>query len=649
MLLAMCKDLRRVGLGGSLWLLGWAALMQGTPASAQMLSGEVIAAEAEAILVPPSNTSPVVLRYLVPEGATVAPGDPLVRIDPGQALAQVRNLENQIEQLEARIDKELADLVLAVIDAELQSIDAAAELARAEVDAAIPAQFLPPLDHDRHQNALQRQQREAALKRDQLAAARTAVERRRADARLERDKLAAELGFNRLQVELAEQRATRAGVVTHGFDTFRGLRYAEGSSAYPGNRVGEVVGEGGFRVRAFALEPERARLRLGQRVWLSFDALPGASVVAEIRSISAAPEAKAEWGQGRYHSVLVDAPALAELPLRAGMSVRVALSETTREPSRGSMSSTPSGALPKFEGELYARVSAALMPPAIESTWQFNITQLAADASSVEEGQVVVAFDAGTLTQNLQIKQSQWAEKRSELEKLLLQQEDRARSDALQSAQQASDLDKAERKASQPEGLIGRNDYRKLIIDRERARQQMERTRAREAASELQRVQERRLLEAEVAQLAREVQTLQTGIEAMNVRAPRAGLMLHRSNWQGEKFEVGAQVWMGMAVAEIPDPETLAVRGTAAERDYGALAVGQRARVTLQDGARQTLSGRVLRIGGTVRSRSRLQPVPVIDVEIELDERPAGLRPGQPVRIELLPTPLADLSKGDSR
>ncbi|MCG6117905.1 MAG: HlyD family efflux transporter periplasmic adaptor subunit [Aquimonas sp.] len=640
----MCIDTAR-RIQGPAALLALATLALPLPAAAQLLSGEVIAAEAEAILVPPSNSSPVVLRYLVPEGAQVQPGDPLVRIDPGQALAQVRSLENQIEQLGARIEKELADLALAVLDAELEAIDTTAELARAEVDAGIPASFLPPLEYDRFQNALERQQREQRLKREQLAAARAAVERRRADGRLELEKLEAERIFNRLQVEQSEQRASRAGTVTHGFDTFRGLRYAEGSSAYPGNRIGEVVGEGGFRVRAFALEPERALLSHGQTVWLQFDALPGRVVEARISSISAAPEAKAEWGAGRYHTLLVDAPALAALPLRAGMSARVQL----QPPTPSALPTAPATAIataPTFEGELFARDSAALMPPAIEELWQFNITELAPDGSEVEEGQVVVGFDAGQLMQNLLIKQSQLAEKRSELDKLLLQQDDRARSDALQTAQQAADLDKAERKASQPEGLVGRNDYRKLVIDRERARQRMEQVRLREIAATHQRTQERRLLQAEVEQLDSEVQVLQQGMLAMSVRAPRAGLMLHRSNWQGDKFEVGAQVWMGVAVAEIPDPESLAVRGTAPERELGALALGQAARISLQGGTRETLSGRVVRLGSTVRSRSRLQPVPVVDVEIELDARPQGLRPGQAVQIELLPMEAASLAAG---
>ena len=122
---------------------------------------------------------------------------------------------------------------------------------------------------------------------------------------------------------------------------------------------------------------------------------------------------------------------------------------------------------------------------------------------------------------------------------------------------------------------------------------------------------------------------------AMSVVAPRAGLMMHKSNWQGEKFDVGTQVWKGMSVAEIPDTTTLAVRAQLPERDLSRARVGARARVVIEGGAGSALNGRVTAIGRMVRSKSRVQPIPVLDVEIRLDDPRAGLKPGQPVRVEV--------------
>ncbi len=289
-----------------------------------MLTGQVRALDAETIFVPPSDTSPVVLRYLAPEGAVVAPGDALVRIDPGQSLVQAQELEGQIEQAGARRDKELAELRVKVIDAQIALVQARAVRDKAEVDAQIPRDHLSALDFDRYAGEYERARREHDLKADELAAARAAVARRQSDAALEERKLEAQLDFHRLRIVASEQFATRAGTVRHGFDPRSGQRYAEGVSAMPGQQVGEVASGGAMGVRAFALEPERAWLATGQAVTLRFDALGDAVAQGRIERIGGAPEAKAEWGDGRYFLVDIALDDAAQaLPLVSGMSVRV--------------------------------------------------------------------------------------------------------------------------------------------------------------------------------------------------------------------------------------------------------------------------------------------------------------------------------------
>jgi HlyD family secretion protein len=309
--------IRRIELG--LWLL----LGAGGVEAAVLLSGEVRAENAESIITPPSNSSPVVLRYYVPEGTRVAPGDVLVRIDPGGSATQIRQLDAQIEQARARAAKELAELQVKAIDAEKAWVDARAARDKARVDAEIPRAHLSALDFDRHQGERERAEREYALKQEELDAARAAVERRAADGALEVDKLLADRVYHEAQVANAEQRATMEGVVLHGFDNWRGGRFDEGSSAFPGNKIGEVVGDGGMTVRAYALEPDRGALREAQQVELSFDALPGVRIRGRIARIAGAPEPKAEWGEGRYFTVDIEPIDAAALPLRPGMSVRV--------------------------------------------------------------------------------------------------------------------------------------------------------------------------------------------------------------------------------------------------------------------------------------------------------------------------------------
>src|SRR3546814_6025529 len=84
----------------ALALAGWAAT-----AGAVVLTGEVRATDAQVIYTPFSNSSPVVIRFFVPEGEHVKKGEPVLRIDPGQAASQLPELDAQIEQAQATAAK----------------------------------------------------------------------------------------------------------------------------------------------------------------------------------------------------------------------------------------------------------------------------------------------------------------------------------------------------------------------------------------------------------------------------------------------------------------------------------------------------------------------------------------------------------------
>lgn len=632
-----------------------AFLLQAAPAFAQaadesrrvVLSGMVRSTDAETIYAPMSNTNPVVLRQLAPDGAAVAPGDVLVRIDPGAATAQINALKTQIALARARVDKERAELEVRRVDAALALVDAEAALAKAEVDAAIPADYLARIDFDRYQGEAERARREIVLKRQELASAEAAVQRRVRDGALEVAQLDADLVFAERQIARAEQRATRPGIAVFGFHPWSGQRFEVGASANAGMAIGEVVGAGELAVRAWVLEVDRPGLQPGQPVQVRFDALPGRSLAGRIASIAGAPEPKAEWGGGRYFTVDVTLEASSGLPLKPGMSARVDAGGTASVAAAATSTSAPAGgsagtsATLRLEGEIAAARSDAIAPPMIENQWQYQVTQMAPDGSRVKSGDVVVAFDGAEVQRRLQEAESKRREKRSERERLLLDLAERERTEALTLEEQRAERIKAERKTEQPAELLRSVEYRKLVIDRRRAEQRDALFEQRYAAGRAQRAAERVLVEAELAQLETEVATLGRAVSELQVKAPRDGILVLKTGWRGERFEVGSQVFVGQAVAEIPDPETLLVRATAPERELLRLAVGATARVRVEGGAGRQMDARVTRIGTAVRNKSRRQPIPVIDVELSLDGDTAGLRPGQAVGVELQPAETA--------
>lgn len=306
--------------------LALAAVLASAPAEARrlVLTGEVRAVDAQQIITPFADSSPVVIRYFVPEGAAVKAGDAVLRIDPGQSASRVPELEIEIEQAQARVARDIAELEVKAVDAELALVDAEAELAAAKLDASIPPDLVSGLDYDRYQGELDRTTREVALKQRELAAAREAVQRRAVDGALEVEKLTVQREYHAALVATAEVRADRDGTVVHGFTSFGGGgRVDEGSSVMPGSVAGEVVAGGRMSVRAWALESDRGALAAGQAVDLAFDALPGQRVAGTVTRIAGAPERRQEWSEGRWFAVDVDFDS-AGLHLLPGMSVRVA-------------------------------------------------------------------------------------------------------------------------------------------------------------------------------------------------------------------------------------------------------------------------------------------------------------------------------------
>lgn len=297
-----------------------------------VMTGEVQSVDAQPLITPHSNSSPVVIRYFVPEGQAVKAGDVVLRIDPGQSATRIPELDAQIEQARARVAKEVAELDVKAVDAELALVDAEAELATAKLDASIPRDLISALDHDRHQGALDRTTRELALKRGELETARAAVRRRHEDGRLEIEKLAVQRDYHATLMATAEVRADRDGTVVHGFNNnWIGGRIDEGSSTMPGSKAGDVVGGGRMRVRAWVLESDRGALRAGQGVRLAFDALPGRGADGRITGVAGAPEQRHDWGEGRWFSVDIDFDA-GGLDLLPGMSAR-AVVETASTPA----------------------------------------------------------------------------------------------------------------------------------------------------------------------------------------------------------------------------------------------------------------------------------------------------------------------------
>jgi multidrug resistance efflux pump len=596
-----------------------------------LLTGEVESSDSQAILVPPSNSSPVVLRNFVADGTVVKKGDVVLRIET-QGVTSIRQLQIEMEQAQARAERETADLEVKQVAAEKDLATATAALAKAHVDAALPKAQVSSLDYDRYQAELDRAERDLKIKQTVLTNATDAVTRRRSDGDLEVKKLQINLAFTKARLEQSEVRATQDGAVVHGYSEWRGDRFEEGSSAFPGNSAGQIIGNGQMLVRAWAVEADRPYLFEGQAVRLTFDALQGRSLIAHVSKIANAPQARAIWGNARYFPIDIALPPDHGIALVPGMSVLV--EPQTSAPEAASHAPASPGDL-TVEGEIASRVALPIAPPTIQDVWQYTLAQLAPEGSIVKAGQPVATFEATEIMTQLDTLRSKLKEKQRELDKIKLDQAEAGRSGELAVAEAKSNAERAARKASVPKELIRRIDYDKLVIDRELSAHVAELAARQRDAEAHARMATLQGTVSEIAQLQESIDNFNKGQQALTVLAPRTGMVLYRLQFNGEKFSTGNQVWMGLSVATLVDPDQLIVNAKVPEAQAAAVHVGQRAQVSVAS-ANLTLAAHVSALGQTYHGKSKSQSIVVRDVQLQFDDAQKGMKPGSAVQVQLL-------------
>jgi len=288
-------------------------------------------------------------------------------------------------------------------------------------------------------------------------------------------------------------------------------------------------------------------------------------------------------------------------------------------------------------GQLVSADTVILMPPVVKNTWNFTIAFMAPEGSQAMPGMPVLAFDDKQQRDLLQNRRGELEEKRREAERTTLTAAQRAKDDELELARLQSDAERARRKAEQPAEGLASLEYRKLQLDRERADASLSLLQRKLVLGERARRLEGELLQSEIQRLSLEVQRLEGEIERLKIPAPRAGLVIHRTDWENNKLSVGQQVWLGQEVMEIPDLGRMRARVQVPEREAASIAVGQPVRISLEAARNRVFAGRVASLGRVFRSKSSSQPAVVFDTEIEiLDPDPELMRPGMAVTAQIV-------------
>jgi HlyD family secretion protein len=288
-------------------------------------------------------------------------------------------------------------------------------------------------------------------------------------------------------------------------------------------------------------------------------------------------------------------------------------------------------------GQLQSAASFYVGCPSVERVWQYTISFMAPEGKPVEQGEMILSFDAREIMQRLQVKQSDLDTALKELQRMRLSEQQTRESLALDLEQEKVNFQKAVRQADYPADLIAPMELEKRKNALELATLQRtlaEKRLANQISGMASRIEVQdskvRLLQAQVARLQQDIQT-------MNVTAPKAGLVVYTPDWNGKKKAVGDSVWMGDTIMELPDLGHMQMKAVVLEVQAGRVKTGQAAEVRLDSNPDRVYKGVVSSLGRIFRVKSDSQPAIVFDAVIDLAESdPELMRPGMAAGVNIV-------------
>jgi HlyD family secretion protein len=313
----------------SLFILLAAAL----PAdAATLLTGVVEDVNAQTIEMPslPGSWQRQV-EWMAPEGSQVKAGDVVVRIEPGDLIAQEEQASTDLEKARLSAERRIGEVKLSLIEARRALAQAESDVRLAELDAVIPASTIPRLDYERYQLTLETAQK--ALVRAQAEVLNREAELRDVEAETTLEIEKAESLYQRISNALlaTEIRAQKDGFLIYSENRFTGKKVFPGETLFSSFQIASVASREDLQLRFWVHEADFLDLRLGRPVRVTADAKGSEAFLAEISWISSQAEEKQDWSDGGYFEAYAQPVAEVPAAIAPGMSVMGELLEEDGE------------------------------------------------------------------------------------------------------------------------------------------------------------------------------------------------------------------------------------------------------------------------------------------------------------------------------
>jgi HlyD family secretion protein len=289
-------------------------------------------------------------------------------------------------------------------------------------------------------------------------------------------------------------------------------------------------------------------------------------------------------------------------------------------------------------GELVAKSSEKIYGPAglrQIQIWQVKIQDIIPDGTVVDSGQYVATLDRTEISNKIKDEETNLEKLESQMTKTRLDTslELRSARDELINLKYALEEKKItlEQSKYEPPATI-----RQVEIELEKSQRGFEQAeknyklRYQKAVANMQEVS------ASYNQAQRKLQQMNDVLKQFNVLAPKAGMVIYKRNWDGNKMGIGATMnaWENI-VAELPDLSEMMSKTYINEIDISKVKVGQQVQIGIDAFPEKKFSGKVIEVAN-IGEQLQNSNAKVYEVRIVVNEFDSILRPAMTTKNKIL-------------
>jgi len=283
----------------------------------------------------------------------------------------------------------------------------------------------------------------------------------------------------------------------------------------------------------------------------------------------------------------------------------------------------------KISGELQALNTENFSPPRVKNVWQYTVAYMADDGSVVKAGMPVLMFKTDEIQTKLDDAKGKLSIKESELKNNKAIEIENFEKKLIDIEQKKMELEKATRKAELPKSVIAQNDYKENQLLFELAKKQYDLAKIDYSLSQEKAITDERIIKAEIKKLKTDVEEYTQSIQIMKMFSKSNGIVLHKTDWQGEKYAVGDSIWGNRRVIEVANLSEIIGKLEITENNIKHIKQNQSVVIKLDSLPDKEFKGTIKSISKVVRVKSKNQPSKILEAIVHFDEVDSEImRPG---------------------